>query len=392
MKNVIITIVSIFLLTSFCFTPFDKTFATTSETENIEEQLVESIEIQLDSLELGAVEEMYDEFVNADERSFSDLLNGALNGEFSFSFPTILDFISDQIVNTIKSKYKLLLIILLIAFISALIDNMVISKKSSGFSSSISFVFVVFIASIISYTVIDVVKEASVTLSNIGSLAETVCPILLALMVSVGAVSSSAIYQPAVTAMTTLIINIFSDIVFGIIIFIFILTILGSIVDKFKLEKLNQFCSSFVKWVVAVVFTLFMGFLSVQGITAGGYDGLSIKTAKYAIRSYIPMVGGYLSEGFEVFRGGSILIKNSLGVIGIVVLFSMVLSPIVELIALNLTFRLASAFTEMIGAGKISNLLSGVTKIFTFLIAIIFAVFMMCFILFLLIIMTANVV
>ena len=104
------------------------------------------------------------------------------------------------------------------------------------------------------------------------------------------------------------------------------------------------------------------------------------------------MVGGYLSEGFEIFRGGSILIKNSLGLVGVIILISIVLSPILELIVLNLTFKLAGSLSEIMGAGKIANLLTGVTRIFTYLTALIFAVFMMCFIIFLLIIMTANIV
>ncbi len=367
-------------------------YATTENEEDLEELLSESINLQLESLDLEPIEDIYNKYVTHEEASFYDILTDILNGENVFSFNSVLNLLCGGIVNTIKSNYKLLLTILAIAFLSALISNFAISKTSSDFLSSISFVFVAIVAGLISYSVLELITDTSLTLSNINKLTETISPILLALMVSIGAVSSSALYQPAISAMSTIIIDIFTNFLFGLIVFMLVITILGSLVDGFNLGRLNQFCSSLFKWVISIVFTLFIGYLSLQGVTASGYDGLSIKTAKYAIRSYIPIVGGYLSDGFEIFRGGSILIKNSLGFIGVIILIFVILSPLVKLIALNLTFKLASSFTEIVGAKKISNLLSGVTKIFSYLIAIIFAVFMMCFILFILIIMTANVV
>ncbi len=367
-------------------------YATTTSQEELESELEDTIELQLESLELGEVENIYGQFVGAEEKTFQEKLSEILNGENTLTFDAIFSVFIDNIIEILRSNYKILLLILIIGFLSALIENLAFSKGNSTFSSSVSFVFVVFVATIISVSVVQVIKEASTTLLNISSVVEVISPILFAIMISLGAVSSSAIYQPAVSVLTSVITTIFATILFEIITFMFVITILGSLLNQFQLGKINEFCSSLLKWIISIVFTIFVGYLSIKGITAGSYDGLSIRTAKYAIRSYIPVVGGYLSEGFEVFRGGSVLIKNSIGIIGIIVLISVVLTPLLKLVVLNLTFKLAGALTDMVGAGKISRLLTGVTKIFNFVFAVIFSVFMMCFILFLLIIMTANMV
>ena len=391
MKKILIVIISILLMSSNIGDVNNVAYANNREDE-LEQEIEKSIQVQLESLDLESIEDMYNKYIQIEDKSLVDLIEDAINGKFSFSFTTITALIKENLITSIKSKINLIILILVIGFISALLDNLVISRRGGCFSSAISMIFVVFVASIISISVTEVITLTITTITNISGLAEVVCPVLLALMVSIGAVSSSAIYQPMVTVLTSVALNVFSKFLLGVIIFMFVLTILGTLVERFKLDKLNQFCSSIAKWVISIVFTIFLGYLSLQGITAGGSDGISIKTAKYALRSYIPMVGGYVSEGFEVFRGGSVLIKNSIGVIGILILFSIILVPLIELIALNLTFKLASAFTDMLGAGKISNLLTGVTKVFNFLVAIIVAVFMMCFILLLLIIMTANMV
>lgn len=367
-------------------------YATTTSFEELESELKNSTAEQLDSLELGEFESVYDQFTGKEEKSFREKLDDILNGEYSLTFDSVFALIKENVFETIHANYKILLLILTIGFLSTLIENLAFTKNNLNFSSTISFVFIVFVATIVSVNIVQVIKEASVTLLNVSTVIETLSPILFAIMVSLGAVSSGAIYQPAVAVLTTWVAKIFANFLFEIIIFMFVITILGSLLNQFKLDKVNQFCSSFLKWAIGIVFTIFVGYLSIKGITAGSYDGLSIRTAKYAIRSYIPVVGGYLSEGFEVFRGGSVLIKNSLGIIGITTLISVVLSPLLKLVVLNLTFKLAGALTDVVGASKISRLLFGVTKIFNYIFAVIFSVFMMCFILFLLIIMTANVV
>ena len=58
--------------------------------------------------------------------------------------------------------------------------------------------------------------------------------------------------------------------------------------------------------------------------------GLNIKptqTTKYTIKSYIPIMGGYLSEGMDLILASSLLIKNSLGLVGVMLLITTILSP-----------------------------------------------------------------
>ena len=112
-----------------------------------------------------------------------------------------------------------------------------------------------------------------------------------------------------------------------------------------------------------------MGYLSLSGITSSGADGLSIKTAKYAIKSYLPLVGGYVSDSYEIFRVGSVVIKNSIGAISVVLLFAIIIGKVVTLILYNLGFKLASGLSEPFGMNKITKFLASLSTIFNFLIA-----------------------
>lgn len=99
----------------------------------------------------------------------------------------------------------------------------------------------------------------------------------------------------------------------------------------------------------------FTAFISVQGITAGSIDGISIRTAKFAIKSYVPILGSYLSDGMGIILASSNLIKNAVGATGLFLLLATIISPLIELILFMLILKLVSGIIEPLG-NKISNL------------------------------------
>ena len=108
---------------------------------------------------------------------------------------------------------------------------------------------------------------------------------------------------------------------------------------------------------IGICVSIFGIFFTLQGITASSYDGISRRLAKYAIGNGIPIVGGFLSGGFDLVVAGSLLIKNALGNMSLFLLLSVLFEPLVFLISINVALRFTSALTQHFGAGKISDFL-----------------------------------
>ena len=94
-----------------------------------------------------------------------------------------------------------------------------------------------------------------------------------------------------------------------------------------------------------------------QGITSATYDGVVRRVTKYAIGNGIPIVGGFLSGGFDLAVAGGVLIKNSLGALGIFLMVSILFEPLLLLISVNMLLRLTAAVTQPFGDSKISDFL-----------------------------------
>ena len=184
---------------------------------------------------------------------------------------------------------------------------------------------------------------------------------------------------------------VFDKLLFPIFIIVFIFCILGNLTDTVKLDKFQSFLTSGFKWIVGIVFTLFAGFLSIQGITAGRYDSVSIKATKFAIKSYIPIVGSYIADGMDFLVLGSILVKNTVGLVGILIVFLTVLSPVISIVIIKLGLQFSGAVLEMCGSKKLSNFTSSCSRILIMPIVIILAIAFMYLITIAIIMCTANI-
>ncbi len=310
--------------------------------------------------------------------SFKDYVSSIIKSEEEIDLNSILSLVT----TTIKKNIKNILYPLLIVLIVALLCNMFVSFKSgkiNGVGEIIYLICFSVIVIIITKMSSSIVADAKYSIKSINNQMGAIFPILLSLITSMGGVVSVKAYTPMLAFLTGTISNIFVYVLMPLFSLSLILTIIGHLSDNTKLNKLNSFIHSLFKWVVGVVFAIFMFFLSVKGITAGASDGLSIKATKYAIKNYIPLLGGYISEGFELVKAGSLLIKNATGFVGILLLFSIIVKPILTVGVLQLGLKLLAGVLEPIGDNKTSNLLYGIAKSFKLLVVVLVGVSLMYF-------------
>ena len=172
----------------------------------------------------------------------------------------------------------------------------------------------------------------------------------------------------------------------------FVFAIISNLSNNIKLDKFSTFISSLFKWSVGLTFTLFFAVFTIQGISAGSFDSIGIRTTKFTVKSYVPVMGGYLSDGMDLILSSTLLIKNSLGLVGVLMIISTIISPILEIVICSLLLKLVSAILQPMGNSKISSFLTSTSKSITMLSSCIIAIGFMYIVSMGLIMTTANVV
>lgn len=361
-------------------------------TTNVEEEVVN----QLEEFDYGELENFFETEIDGnifENKSFKETLKDmVVNGE-GFGIDKVWQLVVKKTAGEIGTVLKLVaLIVAIVGFgaFSQLLEEY--TKNGSGIASVINFFILTLILSIVAKVIADFIGDTTELLYKIKKLMEIIFPLLLSLLITIGGTSASKTFEPAVVVLTGGVIEVLVYLTTTVVAIYLVLSVLGELSKVVKLNNLKNFIISTYKWAIGLIFTIFMGYLSLSGITASSSDKISIKTAKYALKSYIPLVGGYVSDSYEIFRVGSVLLKNSIGVIGVVLLFALIIGKVLTLIIYNLGFKLASGLAEPIATNKISGFLSSLSTIFNILIAGIVACFLMCCLTLLIIISTANIV
>lgn len=385
-------LIILFLVLAFFFTFKLEYFVSAEETSTNEEELTSSVYEILDSIDFSELQNIADDLENLNifDSSIKEKITQILNGEYFTNYSSVVSGILSLIFGDIREFLPILLSLVAIGMLS----NILISMKSDGnkgASNTIHFVCFSVVIMIVLVAFRSVLKTTNETINLLLNQMQIIFPILITLLGSIGSLTSISIYNPLVAVLTSGVTFVFDKLLYPIFIVIFILTIIGNLTDTVKLDKFIGFLNSSFKWVIGIVFTIFTGFLSIQGISAGKYDSVSIKATKFAMKSYIPIIGSYISEGMDFFILGSVLVKNTIGLVGVMLIFVTILSPILNIVIFRLGLQLCSGILEMTGSNKMSNFLNSCHKILALPIVLILGIAFMYVITITLIMCTANI-
>ena len=374
-----------FVLITFVFIAFMSIYPNILNVKA--ESLNDVIDEQLEKIDL---DDLIQYFENQGESNFYEFVLSILNGKINVDYNSVFEYFFNVFLVKIKDFLPILTSILTITIFCGLVNSVKGSFFSEQISSVIFFICLLSIIVLLCSQVALIFNDVSKSIINMGKLSEIVLPILITLMIGAGGTVSATVFTPTVALLSTTIINIFINILLPFIIVGLIFSVFSNISDSIKLKKFSEFFNGIVKWIIGICVTVFSLFLTINGIASAGFDGISIKTVKYAISNSIPMIGGFLKDGVDLVVAGSILIKNSVGIATLVFLFYNLISPVIQIICFNTVLKLIISFVEPISDGRITDLCSSVSKGVTMILVCLLFVAFMFFITIILMVLTAN--
>lgn len=396
--KIVLVLITLLLLVLSLTLPSTATYAEESQTieEDLEEELGQEIDNQLGNLDLSSLEDILNSLTDGElaifgSNSFIGKLQDLINGNFEDG-TSLWSALLNLFFENILSLLPIISIIIAVSLLGSMIQGLKPANNGKSISNIIHFVtYGVIVVLVLSITV-KMVTLTTNTMQSMKSQMDAIFPLLLTLLTAVGGTTSTSVYQPAMAMLTGLIMNLFTYVLLPIFIFSVVFSVVSNLSNNVKLDKFTSFFNSTYKWLIGLIFTVFTAFLSIQGITAGSIDGISIRTARYAIRSYIPILGSYISDGMGLILVSSNLIKNAVGATGLFILLATILSPLIQLILFMLALKLIAGILEPLGNKQIANFVSSLSKSLVLLIVLIIGLAFIYFIMLGLVMCSANVV
>lgn len=352
---------------------------------DIADDLNDNIDEGLNNIDFSEVNDVASDFFGDVAQKVRSIINGEFDDVNSF-----WEIVGSLFGEGVRELLPQLISVFVVLVILGLIRKSGGGLISDSTDSVVSFVGVTVVLASVLSMIVEVYKQIFSMLNRVATLSEVSSPILLTLLVANGGTASSSVCQPSMVMFSTMVIEFIKSVVLPMSVFALVFTAVSNISSNVRVNKASAFFTNAASWLLGVLFMLFSAVTTVQGISAATIDGVSVRAAKFATKSYIPILGGYLADGFDIVAASTLLIKNAFGAVTLLILLFAVIKPLVGTLCLNLGLQAVAALSEPIVDEKYVRLLGGMSKTLTFLSVLVIAVSFMFGLLTLIAICSAN--
>ena len=279
-------------------------------------------------------------------------------GDGKVSTKKLLNALGLYMFKEIAASLKLLALLVVIALICALLTNLQKAFSGESLSNIAYFACYSLLIIVMAKSFYIGVDTARSTMKEMTDFMTAIVPILIMLIASVGGFVEAAVMDPIIIGTITISAKIFMDIIIPIICMTFVLQFVNNMSEEYKISKLTKLLNQVAMWGQGIVMTIFIGIITIRGITAKTIDEVTAKTAKFAVDNFVPIVGKSLSDAVSTVAGYSILLKNALSSLGLVILIAIVLFPIIKLLIMSLLYKFTAALIEPISDSRLVNCIS----------------------------------
>ena len=301
----------------------------------------------------------------------NNILSQAIQGKVDNKtiFQKILKLLGSEINTSLKTLISILVIIVIHGIIKSITDNL----ENKNISQIIYFVQYILIVTLIMSNFTEIINLVKNTANDLVGFINLLMPLLLTLMIYTGSIATSSILEPVILFAINLIGNLIKDILIPVVFIIVIFSIISKISERIQIEKLSKFLKSSVIWGLGVILTIFVGVVSLEGTLSSSVDGITAKTAKTAVSTVIPVVGKILGDVVDSVLGCGIILKNAVGIVGVIIIIGICIMPIIKIATLCIMYSLASAIVQPVADGKIVKILDEMGGVFKLLLGILCA-------------------
>ena len=229
------------------------------------------------------------------------------------------------------------------------------------------------LAMALAFLVMDLREHVALVSDTVGRMSgwmQALFPLLVTLLAAVGGTASSAFYQPAVMAAAGTMTTLIQHVTMPLAVSVAVLTMVGGLSDSLRAGRMCRLFRQAANWTLGLGFTVFIGVMTVQGLGAAALDGVSIRTAKYAMDHFIPIVGGMFADTVDTLVGCSLVIENALGALGLLVLLGILITPLLRLVMTLFLYRAAAALLEPMGDSPLCRAIGDYADVFSLLLII----------------------
>jgi len=353
--------------------------------DEIEKEIRDNIANALSTADLHELEQYYQEYAQTlspvtggrDLKSFITML---AQGGSELTADAFYGMVADALLAGLKLAIPAVAQIIIVALVFSLISHFKPSFGETSVSKAAQTAQYVIVGTMALGMFASAFSIGSGAIEAMSSFTGEFFPLMLALLTALGGLTSAAILNPATVVLTTGISMLYKAFVLPLIILLAVFTLISHYSSTIKLSGFCCLFKTIIKWGIGIGLTIFIGVVTVQGLLGSSFDGVSIKTAKFTIDKFVPIVGSLFAQSVDVVISCTLLIKNAVGIAGIIIIAAIVISPAFAILAHYFLFKLTGAVLEPIAGNGICKFVQDAADVLMMLFVAVMAAAIMYFV------------
>lgn len=299
---------------------------------------------------------------------FKDATKGKIDNKKIFA--KILNLLGKEVKGTLKTLISILIIVLIHSLLKSITDGL----EHKEVSKIIYYVEYILIVTIIMSSFSEILDSVKNSITDLIGFSQSLIPLLITLMLYTGSITTSSVLEPILLFLIQFIANLIQNLILPVVSIIVVLIVISKISERIQITKLAKFMNTSIVWFLGIVLTLFVGVMSLEGTLTASVDGITAKTTKAAVSNLIPVVGKILGDSVDTVLGCGVVLKNAVGVVGVIVIIGICFLPIIKLATFSIMYSILSCVIEPLADEKIVKLIEEMSGIFKLLLAILCSV------------------
>jgi stage III sporulation protein AE len=313
--------------------------------ELIDEQLQKMDLSDIDAF-IERINKTYENYIPQYE--LKDMIKIMRSGR-GYDFRKIINGSARFILREISLNYVLLSQLIALSIICAVLRNINSAFENDNVGKVTYSVIYLILAIIAIQSFSAAIRVGKETIEEMVSFIQALLPTILALLASTGGITSVAVLNPLIFIGVSAASTWIKDVLLPVIFFTAVLGLVNSFSDRFHVSLLASFLKQICIFLLGLFLSVFLGILVVNGAASATIDGVAVRTAKFASKNFIPIVGGIFSDTVDTIVGCSLILKNAIGFVGMLIVFLITIFPVLKILSLVIIYKMSGAIIQPLG-------------------------------------------
>lgn len=292
--------------------------------------------------------------------SLISMIRRLTEGESLININEMSYALKDLFFREIQSSASLGVQVLIICIIMGMLQNLTNSYGENAVSRVGAMICNCAVVAICLVNLTEIYVLSGDSVNQMAGVMQILLPIMIPLLIAMGGLTSGALLNPAILAAIAMFGTLIQKIILPVLFLACVFLLVNSLAGRDYVKKLAVLMRGTAIFIVGLTVTLFSGLTALQGLGSKTADGMFLKTARFSLDNFIPIIGGFAADSVDMVLSCASVIKNALGIMGLLAIITLLAIPLIKLMAIALIYKVAAVLVEPIGNRIISDCLNEV--------------------------------